>query len=1050
MSKQVPKPVSKLRPLRVAIVGSGPAGMYAASHLFGSPVGTWLNGRMAHLTDRAFEIDMIDKLPTPWGLVRGGVAPDHPEKKQITRTFERIAQRPEFRFFGNLEVGSDLAVGDLQRWYDAVLFAHGADGDRTLSIKGEDLLGCASAREFVAWYNGHPDASQLEFDLSGDRVVVVGNGNVALDVARILTRSVDELATTDIAEHALRVLRKSCIQEVVLLGRRGPLQAAFNSPELEELGTLNGVDILVEGVLPEIESAISQDASFVDRRKLELLHEFSARPMTPGNRRIILRFEESALSISGTNRIRSVVVGKNRMIPGPSGQPVAEPTGESYDLQAGLVLRAVGYAGTELVGLPFDEARCIIPNRDGRVTKDDQTQQGLYVAGWSKRGPTGVIGTNRKCALDTVRALIEDADNGAIGTSESILSPTEVAERLRACKSKVTDFHDWKIIDRAEQKAGVLSGRPRVKLVTRVNLLAATDEMEKPELPSKSEPIDVIVIGSGLGGLSTAAALAARGKSVLVLEQHEIIGGCSQTFRRKGQFEFDTGVHYLSECEPGSDGMLATTLRGLGIEDRVEWSKMDDNGMDTVQFPNHEFRVATSWEGYKQNLIDCFPADADGLAKCLDGLRAIGESGYRTNDIPHSMGILLRYLKRPSDVMKVATGFLSITDYLGRFKIGIEAQAALMHSVFLHNTPPVKTPVLLVALLCQSYFKSGAYFPSRGGQSIGASLLEVIQAYGGSVRTKARVQSIDVEAGRVKGVTLTDGESIRADVVVSNADAHRTFQDLIDPQHLSRRARSKVEKLRRPHSIFSTYIGADIDLSRTRPATNYILNDRYDMQTTFDIQDRGGWDPKGWLAISSPTLKNKGINHYGPRGSTSIELFTTVPAEYSFWGGGDPMAGTAYKLSAQYQERKQEVEDVLVERTLKALPELRGHIVHQESATPLSHERFTLSRMPYGPENARDQIGLFGRLSAKTEIAGLFLAGASTSYMYGVMFTMRGGLGTASAILGERDLYEEFQKGRVIVDPAVLPKRGNDWDPFTVSRGLSQPDDNSKPEEATA
>lgn len=1026
------------RTLRIAIVGSGPAGMYAASHLLGSPAGTWVDGRMVHLRKPPIEVDVLDRLPTPWGLVRGGVAPDHPEKKQIAEVFARVASREEFRFFGNLQVGGEVSVAQLGQWYDAVLFAQGAAGDRPMGIPGEDLPGSCSAREFVAWYNGHPDAADLHFDLSHERVVVVGNGNVALDVARILVSDPDALARTDIANRALSALRTSQVREVVILGRRSALQAAFNSPELEELGHLPDVDVIVDAdALPSAEDARQQGADAVALRKLELLRGFAARPATPGRRRIVLRFLESPLAVLGAQKVTGVRVARNELVRDARGGWRAAATDDRHDIEAGLVLRAVGYAGTELPGLPFDHQARVVPNLDGRVLEHGQAKPGFYVAGWAKRGPSGIIGSNRKCALDTVRALLDDVAAQRIGRARRP-GRDEVAGLLAERQPQLVHDAHWQRIDRAERTAGAAAGRPRMKLTDRQALL---DTALSAGAGAAAQPrkLDAIIVGSGLGGLSTAACLAAAGKSVLVLEQHEIVGGCSQTFRRKGIWEFDCGVHYVGGCLPGSDGTIATVLRGLGVEDRIAWSRLDDTGVDTVTFPEHQFRVPASWDGLTENLRQCFPKDADGLAQCVKELRYIGEGADRINDVPHSVGVILPLLKRPLEALAIARGLeFPIGHLFDRCKLGPHARAALLSLVHLHNTPPNKTPALLVAVLLQHYFKSGAFFPTQGGQVLAANLVEVIRAHGGQVRTRTRVRSIDIEAGRVQGVTLVDGERLRADVVVSNADAHRTFQDLIEPRHLSARTRNRIHRFRRPHSIFSMYLGADIDLSKTRPATNFILHDRYDIQTTFDLLDRGQWDPKGWLAISSPTLKTGGVRHYGPPGYSAIEMFCAVPADYEFWGGGDPMAGTGYKWSPVYRQRKAEIEGVLLERTLRALPELRGHILLQESATPLTHERFTLSRMPYGPENAKDQIGPFRRLSVKTEIAGLYLAGASTSFLYGVAFTLRGGVGTASAILG-RDLLQEFREGRVLADRSALPEHGPDWDPFQACRGHSRP-----------
>lgn len=1043
--------MAETRSLRVAVVGSGPAGMYAAAHLLGAPAGTWVDGRMAHLTDRRVEVDVLDRLPTPWGLVRGGVAPDHPEKKQIAQVFERIASRETFRFFGNLEIGRDLAVSDLVKAYDGVIFTHGAQDDRRMEIPGEDLPNVGSAREFVSWYNGSPDASTSRFDLSQERAIVIGNGNVALDVARMLTRDPKLLAETDIAVHALKALRDSRVREVVVVGRRGPLEAAFNLPELEELARVEGVDVVVDSdELPNLDSFRAKSAGLIARQKLALLHELATRISNPANRRIVLRFLASPFEIVGNYRVETVRLGKNRLVRDALGVEQAHATSANFELDAGLVLRAVGYAGAPIEGLPFDRIGRTTPNRDGRIVGDDgNVATGLYVAGWAKRGPNGIIGTNRKCARDTVRAMLEDAVHGVIGRSQ-LPSRDEVARWLKAKKAGLVSYDDWKAIDTVEKRNGRACGRPREKLTTVDALLGATRSQRVSDMGAVSQAckLDVIIVGSGLGGLSTAACLAASGKSVLVLEAHDIVGGCSQTFRRKGIWEFDCGVHYVGGCVPGSDGMIATIFRGLGVEDRIAWSRMDDSGIDTVQFPEHQFRVPTSWEGLTENLRQCYPKDADGLAKAVAELRCMGEGADRINDVPHSIGVLLPLLKRPVEAFKIARGLeLPIGRLFDRYRLSLEARAALLSLVHLHNTAPSRTPALLVAMLLRCFFKEGAFFPTQGGQVLPANLVEIIRAYGGLVRTKTRVRSIDVAGGHVRGVTTTDGEKIRADVVVSNADVHRTFQDLIEPQHLSRRTLDRIRRFRRPHSIFSMYLGADIDLTRTRPATNFILHDRYDMQTTFDLLDKGEWDPKGWLAISSPTLKTGGVRHYGPPGYTAIETFCAVPAEYEFWGGGDPMAGTAYKWSPTYRERKAEIEQVMLDRTLRALPELRGHIAWQESASPLTHERYTLSRMPYGPENAKDQIGPYRRWSVRTEINGLFLAGASTAFLYGVAFALRGGVGTASEILG-RDLYANFHKGKIIVDPCVLPMHGGGWDPFQVCRGHSRRTD--RPDEQAA
>ncbi|QVI30709.1 FAD-dependent oxidoreductase [Mycolicibacterium neoaurum] len=402
------------RPLRVAIVGAGPAGLYAAGHLLSGPHGTYVNGEIIALHDEHVEVDVLERLPTPWGLVRGGVAPDHPEKKMVSTVFDAIANRSGFRFFGNVDLGRDVGHRDLMAWYDAVIYAVGADDDTRMGIAGEELPGCHAAREFVAWYNGHPDYASSWYDFSGERAIVVGNGNVALDIARILTLSEAELRRTDIADHAIEALRKSRIREVVVLGRRGVRQAAFNNPELEELGTLDGVDIVVEGDDP----AARPDRADSNNRLLDTLRLYAESPRTDATKRIVLRFLTSPIQLRGDSRVESIAIARNELVPDGNGILRARTTDDTDELVTGLVLRAVGYRSSPIEGLPFDERRGVIENTGGRVTDIP----GAYVAGWIKRGPSGIIGTNKKCARDTVRALLEDYDAGRLPTAGTLTS----------------------------------------------------------------------------------------------------------------------------------------------------------------------------------------------------------------------------------------------------------------------------------------------------------------------------------------------------------------------------------------------------------------------------------------------------------------------------------------------------------------------------------------------------------------------------------------------------------------------------------------------------
>ncbi len=460
------------RPLRVAIVGAGPAGMYAAGHLLEGAGGTFLDGRLQHLVNRPVEVDVFERLPVPWGLVRHGVAPDHPDKKRVQQVYEDIAARPGFRYFGHVELGKHVSVAELGEWYDAVIYAVGASGDAALGIPGEDLPGLLSAREFVAWYNGHPDYRDLAVDLSSERAVIVGNGNVAMDVARMLSLSPEALAKTDIADHALETLRGSRIREVVVLGRRAAFQGAFNNPELEELGELPGVDLGVEGGDVGFEEArfqgVLEDSA---RRKFATLKRFSERPVRGLDRRIVLKFLASPLEIQGEGRVQSLRIVQNRLARDDSGHWLAKATDQLETLACGLVLCAIGFKGIAVPGLPFDAGRGVVPSADGRVLREGQVLPGHYVTGWIRRGPRGIIGTNKKCARDTVRALLADADAGRLPLSGT-LTAAAVERRLRERQPESMDLAGWRRLDALETQAGRLQGRPRVKRTRVAEMLA--------------------------------------------------------------------------------------------------------------------------------------------------------------------------------------------------------------------------------------------------------------------------------------------------------------------------------------------------------------------------------------------------------------------------------------------------------------------------------------------------------------------------------------------------------------------------------------------------
>ena len=454
-------------PLRVAVVGSGPAAFFTAEPLLSQ-------------SRLAVSVDMFERLPAPFGLVRFGVAPDHQKIKSVTRTFEKVAGRPGFRFFGNVDVGTHVTLDDLRRHYHAICFATGAQTDRRLGIPGEDLARSHPATEFVAWYNGHPEFRNRTFDLSGRRAAVIGVGNVAVDVVRLLCRTTAELATTDIAPYAEAALTSSGIREVYLLGRRGPVQAAFTNAEVRELGDLAGADIVVPprdcalDPISAAELAASDDRALA--KKVEILTEFSTRARAGKPRTLTLRFLVSPVELLGDEAggVRGIRLARNRLEADGHGGTRAVATDEVEDLPVDLVFRSVGYRGVPLPGVPFDERHGTVPHRQGRVLDGDTVVPGLYVSGWIKRGPSGVIGTNKPDAAETVASILADAAAGALPVPVAP-DPASAAALVRERQSRVVAFADWARIDAAETARGKACGRPRIKCTTVEEFLAAAE-----------------------------------------------------------------------------------------------------------------------------------------------------------------------------------------------------------------------------------------------------------------------------------------------------------------------------------------------------------------------------------------------------------------------------------------------------------------------------------------------------------------------------------------------------------------------------------------------
>jgi ferredoxin--NADP+ reductase len=449
------------RSLRAAVIGAGPSGFYASEQLL----------------EAGFEVDLIDVLPTPFGLVRAGVAPDHPKIKSVTRVYEKTAARPGFRFFGGVELGADITRAELLERYHAVVYAIGTADDNRLRIPGEDRPGSYPATRFVAWYNGHPDACGERFDLSARRAVVIGNGNVAIDVARMLVLEPDELAGTDAADHALAPLAAARIEEVVLLGRRGPAQAAFTYPELCELGELSRADVHVEPRELELDphSArwLAEEGTPTAKRNVERLRDFSRRRPSGKSHRISLRFLRSPVKVLGEGAdgpVSGLRVVRNRIEPGAEGGLRAVSTDELEDIECGLVLRSIGYRGRPVDDVPFDERRGLIRNEGGRVCDEEaRAHRGEYVVGWIKRGPSGVIGTNKKDAADTVAKILADKTAAALN-EPSNPGPAAAAGWIFERVPTAVEWDGWAAIDQREREVGEAAGRPRVKLVTHAEL----------------------------------------------------------------------------------------------------------------------------------------------------------------------------------------------------------------------------------------------------------------------------------------------------------------------------------------------------------------------------------------------------------------------------------------------------------------------------------------------------------------------------------------------------------------------------------------------------
>ena len=453
---------SESNPLRVAIVGSGPSGFYAAESLIKSDIDV--------------KVDMLERLPSPYGLVRSGVAPDHPKLKQAILLYDKIAQSPEFNLIANVTVGKDISVDELRVSHHAIIFTCGAESDRKLGIPGEDLAGSYTATEFVAWYNGHPDYRDRQFDLSNEVAVIIGQGNVAADVARILSKTVDELKHTDIAEHALDALAESKIKDIYVIGRRGPAQAKFTPKELREFGELEDCDAVVDSSelgLNEASNKELEEKSNIGSKKIyDLFQKYSSQEISGKARRCHFQFLRSPVELLGDSKLERVKIEYNQLSGDPFKQS-ARGSGDFYELETGILFRSIGYRGIPIEGVPFHDSWGVFPNEDGRITENDEIVPQFYTAGWIKRGPSGIIGTNRACSVATVASLLADLD--ALDTGEQKAGAEILYPLLDSRNVRYLNYQEWTKIDLKEVERGEPKGKPREKFTFIDEMMAVLD-----------------------------------------------------------------------------------------------------------------------------------------------------------------------------------------------------------------------------------------------------------------------------------------------------------------------------------------------------------------------------------------------------------------------------------------------------------------------------------------------------------------------------------------------------------------------------------------------
>lgn len=548
------------------------------------------------------------------------------------------------------------------------------------------------------------------------------------------------------------------------------------------------------------------------------------------------------------------------------------------------------------------------------------------------------------------------------------------------------------------------------------------------------EKWDAIVIGSGLGGLTTAAYLSTNGLRTQVLEQYDTAGGSSHVFRRNNKWEFDVGVHYIGDCGP--NGLVPTVLRGIGLEGKIDFLPMDEEFFTLIS-PDLTFKVPKGWDNYLNRAIEAFPDEEAGLRKHAKVMRNIAKELNRA-DTPNSLLDAVKFALKSPTVIRWSRR--SSGDLFDSCKLSDQARWFLAAgSTIVSTVPPSRVSVLLDAMAIDHMLKDGGFYPKGGGQVFAANLVDVVRTHGGDVRTQARVEKILIQDGSTYGVRLNNGEVVNAPVIVSAADIKKTFLDFVGAEYLSARTIGKVSGYRMALPLFCVYLGLDIDLSDRMPNTNYMIYTSYDIEAICRdcYEGRIPDDPLIYITVAS--IKDPHTEAIAPRGSSNIQIMTLVPPDYSLWHIEEgPAAGEKYSRKSEYLAIKESLTERLIESAEKVIPDVKEHIVWKEASTPITHERYTLASggTSYGIEPSTGQFGL-KRPKPKTEVEGLYLAGASTVFGSGVVGTMLGGIGCASAIL-RRNLLEEIRGGRVYGDPSKLTPRGPDWDPLLVSRSLSK------------